>query len=291
MHLSKTKAVCSLIFWLTGLTAPNLQADILNFDSQPETEEGKIIDGLMSMESIQTGFAINGDSLQLRSKALNEAAITIGIQSAIKFRYSKINEQLESISSELDLFDFKPLLLQEKMMPPIIAEADGTYGLKEDGSATSSMMAFEIISDAKLVAAPPQWRDYLIQEFDVNTDLNAALKPKDDAEMAIWKQGLKNGWEEGIKLADRMSIENWNRLMRDYRGAIRFHRLAQQGVISMPLLATGDMAIHVEDKKLDINQRVFQITEHARYQANTDEWKALTDGQIESKAIRSIQQQ
>jgi len=245
-------------------------------------EEITQLDSLKSMKGIGDSIVISSDPLAIRGQAIREAAVTVGIQGGIKWRYSMIDRAIERIASDLDrIYDFQPLLIQEKIFAPIITEANNPFGLKDDGSATSSTMSFEIISDARIVAQQPSWRDYLIHNFDASNSINPLLKPKTDEETAAWHQGVSEGWSEGVKIADRMSVENINRLTRDYRGAIRFHMLAQQGVITMPTLSIGDLGVRVNGKKLDINQRIFRITAPTEYKVDTKDWKALSGKQIE----------
>lgn len=240
------------------------------------------INKLTSLESVGDSAVISSDPLALRGQAIREAAATVGIQSGIRWRYQLISQSIEKMAHELDeIYNFQPLLIEEKMMPPIITEANSSFSLKEDGSATTSMTTFEIVQDAKLVAQQPSWRDYLIHHYEANNNINPLLKPKDDNEKASWAKGVADGWKEGVDIADRMSVDNINRLTRDYRGAIRFHTLAQQGVVSVPTLSSGDIGIHVNGKKLDINQRVFRISDQPTYNTNSKDWKIISGKQVE----------
>lgn len=255
------------------------QADNL----QPGQDE---MSKLVNMEGVGRAEVISKDPLAIRGKSIKEAAITIGIQGGIKWRYEQINRELNKIQTELDfIYDFQPLLIKEKMMPPIIVEANGTFGVKDDGTATSSLTAYEIIKDARIVAQQPSWRDYLSHTYQANTNLNPVLMPKDDDERTMWTEGVEAGWAEGIQIADRMAQENISRLTRDYIGGLRFHILAQQGVVSMPTLAVGDLGIHVNGQKMDINQRIFRITDHVKYQ-DSNKWKIISPDQVENRPIK-----
>ncbi len=252
------------------------------------SDEQRRIDDLITFKNEKNTDAEPGDALHLREGAIREAAVTVGIQGGIRYRYELINQEISRVASKLDfIYNFRPLLINEKMLPPIIAESNGTFGLEEDGSASSSLATYEIIQDAKLVATAPQWRDYLIHDYQSNADINPALKPKSDIEREAWSRGVSEGWAEGIQIADRMAIEHINRLGRDYQGVIRFHRLAQQGVLSMPTLSIGDLGVHVNGKKLDINQRIFRITQPSMYQEKPSDWRIIRNKQIESETERN----
>ena len=269
-------AVVTLLMTLSGINS--YASDDIS-STQDELNE---LDKLKTLKGIGDSSIVSTDPLAIRNQAIREAAVTVGIQGGIKWRYKMIDNAIEQKATELDrIYDFKPLLIQEKIFPPIITEADNAFGLKEDGSAASSMMTFEIISDAKIVAQQPSWRDYLIHNFEASNNINPLLKPKTDDETKAWHLGVSEGWSEGVRIADSMSVDNINKLTRDYRGAIRFHILAQQGVISMPTLSIGDLGVRVNGKKLDINQRVFRITSPTTYNANNKDWKALSGKQAE----------
>lgn len=217
-----------------------------------------------------------GAGLGLRLGAVKEAAETLGIQRAIQYRYEQINQVLDRSSGQLDrIFDFSPLLMHnDKLLPPVITEANDVFTLKDNDSALSSDTTYEIKSEARIVTTAPSWRDYLIQHFSVNDQINPALVPKDTNEKVIWLDGVRRGWYLGAKQADSIFSANLARLVRDYRGIVRFHMLVAQHVVSMPVLAEGDMGIRVNGKMLDVGQKIFKITDHTRFTPDT-EWKPL----------------
>lgn len=219
---------------------------------------------------------LNSEFAELRPNAIREAAETLGIQKAIRWRYEQINAVLEKRSDHLDkLFDFRPLLMQDdKLLPPVITEANDVFSLNSLDEATASQTTFELKSDARIVTAPPSWRDYLIHHFGVNDQLHAALQPKDAVERVIWLEGVRRGWEIGTKQADSLFEANLNRLVRDFRGIVRFHMLAEQRVVSMPTFAEGDLGIRVNGKHLDVGQRIFRITDHSKFNPSGD-WKVM----------------
>ncbi|WNV05858.1 type IV secretory system conjugative DNA transfer family protein [Candidatus Methylospira mobilis] len=208
-----------------------------------------------------------GDAGNLRIEAIRETAQTLGMQSAVRWRYDQINESLEKDASHLDrLYDFHGLMMHEgRFLPPVITVAHGTETLNHDQESTASDTTYEIVEDARIVISPPSWRDYLPQHFDVNNDVNPMIRPKDVSEELVWKEGVRLGWQDGLRHADALFEINMNRLTRDFRGLIRFHLLAKQHVVDVPQFAVGDLGVTVNGRLLDVNQRIFQITEPVKF--------------------------
>jgi defect-in-organelle-trafficking protein DotC len=141
--------------------------------------------------------------------------------------------------------------------------------------STSSDTTWEIREDAKVAISPPSWRDYLIQHYAVNDEVNPLIRPKDSKEEKQWAADVKKGWDAGIAQADSLFEVNLDRLARDFRGIVRFHRLAEQNVLAVPDFAAGDLGVTVNGRKMDVNQRLFQITGQSKFNADPARWKML----------------
>jgi defect-in-organelle-trafficking protein DotC len=225
--------------------------------------------------SVKTSSSVDPGSL--RAESMRETAETLGFQSAVKWRYDRINAELEAMAAELDgIYDFAPLMMHDgRMRPPVVVEANNTETLNSDVESTASDTTWEIRDDAKVVISPPSWRDYLVQHYAVNDEVNPLIRPKDSEEGKQWAADVKKGWDAGIAQADSLFEINLNRLARDFRGIVRFHRLAEQNVLAVPDFAVGDLGVTVNGRKMDVNQRLFQITGHAKFNADPARWKAL----------------
>ena len=68
------------------------------------------------------------------------------------------------------------------------------------------------------------------------------------------------GWKEGLEQARQLFELNMARLVADYRGMLRFHLLAQRGMVSMPRLSEGKLGLKVGKRTLAITETVFRIT-------------------------------
>jgi len=55
------------------------------------------------------------------------------------------------------------------------------------------------------------------------------------------------------------------RLMSAFRGILRFKMLADKGLVSVPVLAQGDLGVQVGDNVLNVDQKTFRITVPAEF--------------------------
>lgn len=245
--------ICYLVAFYTASSADEIPVELLELET------------LTSVTS--TAQMSSGDAGNLRMTAIQETAQTLGMQSAVRWRYDQINESLEKTATHLDrLYDFRGLMMHEgRLLPPVISVAHGTETLNHDRESTASDTSYEIIDDARIVISAPSWRDYLPQHFEVNNDVNPMIRPRTPEEEAAWKRGVMAGWQEGVRQADALFEINVNRLTRDIRGLIRFHMLAKQHIVDVPQFAVGDLGVTVNGKLLDVNQRIFQITEPVKF--------------------------
>lgn len=231
-------------------------------------ERGAIVE--LDPEDMPTAFS------GMREEAIYEAAYTVALQASVKQRYTEINNVLESLDKELDkAFNFTPLMMYgNRVMPPIVTQAGSSFDLREPKLAVTSDKTFRIFKDARIVTLAPSWRDYMYKEFGAIENINRLLSPKDNAEQQLWQKAVLTGWAEGQSQAHKIFKINLNRLVRDYNGVIQYLLLADQGIMSMPQLATGKHSVKEseEGQALDINQTVYRLTEDAAFQ-DVKKWK------------------
>ncbi|MCP4020536.1 MAG: type IV secretion system DotC family protein [Desulfobacteraceae bacterium] len=234
-------------------------------DGQKQKEES----GIQAFEKLARKNA-------LRIRSIKEAAGIAGVQAGVKFRYDQINDFLDIHAHKLDrIYNFK-LLLEHggRLFPPIIAESNNSLRLESKEKSIETQVIYKIISQARIVSAPPDWRSYLLQIFTVQETISNLLLPRNDEEQAIWKEAVQKGWNSGIKQADRVFVANLNRLTRDFKGLLTYKMLALQDIISVPFFAQGNVGIQVNGKTLDVNQKVFRITKQATFN-KAEQWTPI----------------
>ena len=248
-----------------------------------QADEPPELQGIANLSALRDSTVAYGSSPSnanagaLRVNALKDAAETMGFQSGARWRYQQIDAQLETIAGQLDtLYDFKPLMMHGgRVRPPVFAEANNTETLRSETESTASDTTFEIVEDAKVVVSPPSWRDYLMQDYTVNNEINPVMRPKDGEEKDKWAADARKGWSDGVDHADNMYHENLNRLVRTFRGMVRYHRLAEQKVVDVPGYAEGNLGVTVNGRRLDVNQRLFQISAPVKFNQDQGDWRML----------------
>lgn len=234
----------------------------------------EVLQGIMEKDEMSEG--LEGDVKNVRSDALRQAAYTLALQKAVKWRYGKIRELLDKRASRLnEIFDFSPLLMHEgKVLPPAITEAGPGYRVESKTRASSTDKTYRILRAARMISRAPDWRDYLWQKYPSfnKGDVRVGVLPKNDKERQMWRRAAARGWEVGIQQAERLYRTNLNRLKQDYRGIVKFRILAEQGVVSLPVVTEGRPGIEVQGKKLSVDWRIFRITRHSAFQ-EVDRWK------------------
>jgi defect-in-organelle-trafficking protein DotC len=196
----------------------------------------------------------------LRPAALREAALALAIQNAVAAKTKSINEEVKRHASTLDeIYKFRALMLEGVALPPVITEAGSSYAISGN-SVVVTERTYRINSPARLVTAPPTWREYLLHTYPATQSVNPALLPKNAKEKALWETAIDEGWQLGEERAVSVFQTNLNRLARDFKGMVTFRRLVAQGMVTMPHIATGNLGIRVGDHQLDVNQTVIRIS-------------------------------
>lgn len=203
----------------------------------------------------------------MRVRLLRRTAYTLGVQGGAHGRYQHIDTILNQHAATLDqIFNFGPLLLNNsRVLPPVMEVVHGAMRLSSTIKGSSVITAYRIEAPAQLVSLPPSWRSYLLQSFPPLSRVSRLLMPKNDREWRIWRHAVSRGWTQGIQEANAVYSSELHSLQRDYLGMLRFHMLVAQKMVSVPVLATGNLGITVNGRRLAIGQKIFQITWPAHF--------------------------
>ena len=203
----------------------------------------------------------------MRPRAIKEAARLVTFQTAITWRYRQLAARTEEFSTIMDAaFNFTPLILTQGealIMPPLLARAGASMRIEEPGTATAAKATYEMLEPAQYIAVVPHWRTFLMMDdFPEPEKPNPAVLPKNSEERAIWRRAVRDAWTQGLKEADQLYADNVARMVRSYRGAMLYHLLTAQHLLSRISTASSDLGMHTTDNgnKLNIGQRVYRIT-------------------------------
>lgn len=220
----------------------------------------------------EVGHAFKG----LRARAQKRAAYTLGVQSAVAWRYRRIDKLLDQQGAVLSrIYNFRPFLIDNgRVMPPIVRTTQATFRVINGRTATASQATYQVIAPARIVTRPPSWRGYLLRNFQVIDHPNPVLLPRNAHERRRWIRAVKAGWKRGVAQADEVFRVNLARLKAAIEGVMTYRWLAREGVISMPYLARGNLGIVRDKRKLVIGGRVYRISVPSQWRP-ARQWKAL----------------
>ncbi|MEN9471508.1 MAG: DotC [Pseudomonadota bacterium] len=212
----------------------------------------------------------------LHAQALQDIAMSIGAQAGLAWRSEQINQVLSKNASNLDrIFNFNLILLDHNVVPPVLVQGNSSLNLADAQTLRIDDRAYQIISQAHFITAPPQWRNYIWMDYQHPELPLPAFLPKTAEERIIWKKYATIGWQDGIQQADAIFNDNLARLTRDYNGMALYRRLLLKGMVSKPFVAQTDLGITGNNSALHINDQLLRITSLPKLQINPGRWKSI----------------
>ena len=215
------------------------------------------------------------NSNKIRVHAVQDAAISYGAQSALAWQSKRINSQLSKKQKILSsIYDFKRIMLPHNILPPVISQASNALNVSDSKTLRSSDQVIEIIKDAKFVTTPPSWRDYLIMNFKAPDKPADTMLPRNNMEREIWDKYVAEGWRRGYKQANAILSERLGKLTQDYTGMAYFKKLYVLNMVTAPHVATADLGITGDNKKLTIGDKIVRITNDSELLTDSNRhWK------------------
>ncbi len=218
-------------------------------------------------------------AIDIRRDAQKSAALSYGARGGLAKRNSQIMESMSGYEGTLDsVFNFRALLIRAPsgllIEPPIVRESLESLVITEGGNeAAVADQVLDINKQAKIVSAPRDWRQYLIQVW--TSDLPPPprlLWPKNKEEQANWDQWVAEGWEAGVAQADEMFEINLNRLVSEYNGMVRYRMLLAQGMISQPYALHEDRGVTGTKTVMRVGDRALRITGPSQFLTGSELW-------------------
>jgi defect in organelle trafficking protein DotC len=231
----------------------------------------------ITLESLLTpGLRSNNGISALRAKMLSEAGRTVGFRGGLAARAGVLIDELALRRKALDaMFQFHTLIGRNGAVPPVIVEARDLSAFSDDQIRTASRV-YKIQREEHFVSVPPTWRDYLFVGLLLNggVDLPAPeARPKGDDELAIWREAVKAGWSDGEAQAIAILQANFDRLVRDYTGMIRYSVLLQQGMITRTQVAESRQTVTGNTKELKLGDSLRRLTKKAEFETDANKWR------------------
>jgi len=218
-------------------------------------------------------------SLDMRKAAQKEAALSYGARGGLAKRNFQIMERMQGFDKVLDrVFDFRALLIKAPsgllIEPPIIKESVNAVVVTNNGDeAAVADKVFDINKKAKIVTAPRDWRQYLIQSWSLVPPPPRVLWPKNAMEQADWSTWVSQGWLAGTAQADEIFEANVNQLTADYNGMVRYRMLLAQDMISAPYAMHEDRGVTGNTSQMRVGDRAVRITGPSQFLTKAELWK------------------
>lgn len=193
-----------------------------------------------------------------RVRMIEQQAVAIGAQHGFAGAINVFHQALQRRDEHLDgIYDFGRLMLlsgeggdaRAYYLPPAIVRVE--HSVTGDGGKHIRIDngVYRIVDQARLVTAPPQWRDYLLVPREALLPLpHRAALPRGDHERRVWRRAVKRGWRAGVRQASEELSSRIARLDEAYNGRVLYMRLSVQGRMEPPELASAQAPGVVDER-------------------------------------------
>jgi defect-in-organelle-trafficking protein DotC len=218
-------------------------------------------------------------ALRIRQDSMKEAARSYGARGGLAWRTHQIMIKLDENAPALDkTFNFRRLLITAPsnllIEPPVINEALNAFVVSGEGSeAAVSDAVYKISRNARIVAAPRHWREYLERSWSDVESPPDILLPETVHERKNWRLWVAEGWQQGIVQADDTFQSDLNRLTADFEGMIRYRNLLAQGKVSAPYAVMVDRGVTGGGSEMRVGDRAVRISGQSQFINQSDIWQ------------------
>jgi defect-in-organelle-trafficking protein DotC len=229
------------------------------------------LDSLMNPTS-EASTGVNS----LRAQLLADGGRTVGFRGGLAARAQDLIGGLRLRERSLDVqYEFGSLVSHSGMLPPVIVESRDVAAFTPDQIRTANRV-YKKERDERFVSVPPTWRDYLLVGLPTQTNIDLPVmeaRPVDSAEMKIWQEAVKQGWQEGGDQALAILDANFNRLTRDYKGMLLYSTLLQQGMVGQSQVAESQQTVTGDGGQLTLGDKMRRLVGKAEFQVDAARWR------------------
>jgi defect-in-organelle-trafficking protein DotC len=236
------------------------------------------INQLQALSAKKVDEKEGGDSAvgQIRYKAIEDTALSLGAQAGLAAASQDINAHLEQDKKYLEtIFNFNGMMLSHGVLPPVLVQSDNNLNLADADTIRIADKTYKIVKQARFATTPPTWREYLWQNYEKPEIPHKLLLPNNSEERKIWSRAIRIGWEKGQQQAYSIFQQNLAMLKRDYQGMILYRKLLQENMITPPYVSKTELGVTGTGDDMRINDQVLRITEHPQLQTDSNGWRAI----------------
>lgn len=213
---------------------------------------------------------------QIRTKALEDTAMSLGAQGGLAAGSEQINHHLEKDKWRLEtIYNFNGMMLSHGVLPPVLVEGDNSLNLADPNTIRIADKTYAIVQQARFATAPPNWREYLWMTYNKPELPNKILLPRTSEERKVWSKYVSMGWERGLQQSANIFQQSLARLKRDYSGMILYRKLLQEKMISAPYVSKTELGVTGNGSDMRVNDQVLRITELPKLQTDSNGWRAI----------------
>lgn len=211
-----------------------------------------------------------------RLRSIKDVALSVGIKAGMHSQIVNVENAISVYSRQLDtIYNFAPLMVQDRVVPPVISEARDLFNQKDDYSLRLSGAHYRIESQARFSSTSPVWRQYLsFSKPDLRALDRSLIQLRTDQDREIWRLGVIDGWRQGVDQANLILESAMDRMNRDYLGMLRFHTFVMQGKISMPAIASEQIAVSKDGATMTVDETLLRITTLSDFNMRSSDWRA-----------------
>lgn len=267
----------NMLFCAAGAQAQDDQDSQDNLSQETSTVN---LDELYNPRGMTQG---RSDIPDVRQQLIRDTGHTVGYRAGLAARSEALRDSVESRGSVLDqMFDFAPLVSNQGVLPPVIVEAQDVASYS-DSQIRVADQVYRIKVPERFVSNPVSWRDYLYAGLPSKSDIRL---PREEAlpegdELEIWREAVKEGWEQGFHQADDIMTANFNRLTRDFTGMLRYSVLVQQRMITLPVVAESQRTVSGDGEELTIGEKNRRLLERSEFVVDPDVWRPSSTSSVD----------
>ncbi len=258
------------------LAVPTARADDANAAAIPTLPE------LQSWRPVRKG-GVKEQEPSLRERAVRETALQVGSQAALAQRTREQNAEVEHFAPWLtEIYRFDQLLSERGwVLPPVVIEAR-RHAEVSGQRLTQIEQSYQMIENARVVSAPPTWREYLIAAaYPPPSRPEGALLPQNPAEERLWTDAVSRGWEQGEQQAWLAFRARVGELHRAFLGRVRYLVLLERQLVTAPAVRIARRGVRLERNELLIGRTEITLSRLPHFRGPSKQgklsWKALPE--------------
>ena len=217
-----------------------------------------------------------------RSSAMRDAALAYGMQSGLVRRAFEIGRLLDRHARHLDrVYQFDRLLIEREgflIAPPAVVETTAAFNRGPLGTrAATARRVLRIERPSEVLGGSLGWRGYFDRRWEKPRRPSEVLYPRTDDEIERWHAWVREGWEDGIRLAEDSFEADLDRLNRDFVGIVNWRILEAQRIVTAPELEVVSRPVVGGGAVMRLDEREIAVRARARLNPVTSDWVAIEE--------------